>query len=170
MKNYDYIIGIDPDRIQSGVAILEPKNRRFCSVESLRFPIAIERVLRVKFKCETSKRITGVERTFIVVVEAGWLVKKSNFHDAQGRRAEKIAKDVGANHETGRKIIEMCEHFGVNVVEQAPLIKCWKGSDRKITAEELKAITGWDKRTNQDERDAALMAWYYSDLPIRLSV
>lgn len=164
MTKYDYIIGIDPDCIQSGTATLLPKIRKYNSVTSLKFPVLIDYLRQTKSFCDDA----GLE--MIVVVEAGWMVKKSNFHEAQGRRAEKIAKDVGANHETGRKILEMCEHYGINTTTQMPLIKCWKGSDRKITAEELKEITGWDKRTNQDERDAALLAWYFSELPIRLNV
>ena len=97
------------------------------------------------------------------------MVKKSNFHDAQGHRAEKIAKDVGANHETGRKIVEMCRHYGIKVLEHAPLVKCWKGRDGKITHEELVAFTGlMGGRTNQDARDAALLAWVFANLPIRV--
>ena len=93
---------------------------------------------------------------------------KSCFHAAQGKQAEKIAKDVGANHETGRKIIEMCEHYGIEVMPHAPLVKCWKGKDRKITHEELASFTGIMGRTNQDARDAGLLAWTFAGLPIRI--
>lgn len=164
MTKYDYIIGVDPDCIRSGIATLMPKSRKYCSVRSLEFPVLLDYLRQAKSICDDD----GSE--MIVVVEAGWMVKKSNFHEAQGRRAEKIAKDVGANHETGRKILEMCGHYGINATTQMPLDKCWKGKDRKITAEELEALTGWDKRTNQDERDAALLAWYYSGLPMRMNV
>ncbi len=119
--------------------------------------------------CNTQKKEQAqCGESLVVVVEAGWMVRKSNFHDAQGHRAEKIAKDVGANHETGRKIIEMCKHYGIEVVQHAPLVKCWKGKDRKITHEELASITGLIGRTNQDARDAALLAWVFAGLPIRL--
>ena len=43
-----------------------------------------------------------------------------------------------------------------------------KGKDRKITAEELKAFTGVTGRTNQEGRDAALLAWEYAGLPIKM--
>ena len=94
--------------------------------------------------------------------------RQSCFHEAQGKQAEKIAKDVGANHETGRKIIEMCEHYGIEVLPHIPLVKCWKGKDRKITHEELASFTGIMGRTNQDVRDAALLAWTFAGLPIRI--
>lgn len=44
----------------------------------------------------------------------------------------------------------------------------WQGKDGKITAEELQHITGYDRRTNQDARDAALLAWVYGGLPLKM--
>lgn len=160
---YDNIIAIDPDRDKSGVAFLKPTTRTL-EVSNLTFPHLLDYLRFCK------KTNAGKNETFVVVVEAGWMVRKSNFHEAQGHRAEKIAKDVGANHETGRKIVEMCKHYGIEVLEHAPLVKCWKGKDGKITHEELASFTGLGGRTNQDGRDAALLAWVYAGLPIRLKV
>lgn len=160
---YDNIIAIDPDKDKSGVAFLKPTTRQL-EVTNLAFPLLLD-YLKHAQSIQTETR-----ETLVVVVEAGWMVRKSNFHDAQGHRAEKIAKDVGANHETGRKIIEMCKHYGIEVVQHAPLVKCWKGKDRKITHEELASFTGLMGRTNQDARDAALLAWSFANLPIRLKL
>lgn len=158
---FDNIIAIDPDKGKSGVAFLKPSTRQL-EVSNLTFPCLMDYLQSCKCTSDAKKE------TFIVVVEAGWMVRKSNFHEAQGHRAEKIAKDVGANHETGRKIIEMCRHYRIEVMEHAPLVKCWKGKDRKITHEELVSFTGLTGRTNQDGRDAALLAWVYAGLPIRM--
>lgn len=158
---YDVIVAIDPDKEKSGVAVLEPETRRL-EVSNLTFPLLLD------FVQYAYKQAQEQKKTFVVIVEAGWLVTKSNFHEAQGRRAEKIAKDVGANHETGRKIIEMCVHYGIKAEQVRPLVKCWKGKDRKITHEELASFTGIVRRTNQDARDAALLAWSYANLPIRM--
>jgi hypothetical protein len=54
------------------------------------------------------------------------------------------------------------------VEEVKPLKKCWKGRDGKITHEELARFTGLMGHTNQDGRDAALLAWVRAGLPIRL--
>lgn len=160
---YDNIIAIDPDKEKSGVAFLKPKTRQL-EVSNLTFPMLLDYL-------QHAKKVQGeTMESLIVVVEAGWIVKKSNFHEAQGHRAEKIAKDVGANHETGRKIIEMCEHYGIEVTPHAPLVKCWKGKDRKITHDELASFTGIMGRTNQDARDAGLLAWTFANLPIRVKV
>ena len=159
---YDVVVGIDPDKDKSGFAFLTPMSKNIV-IENLAFPTLLDRLRAIK-----NNLVNEDGRNVVIVVEAGWMVKKSNFHDAQGHRAEKIAKDVGANHETGRKIIEMCKHYGLQVVEHAPLVKCWKGKDRKITHEELKSFMPIQGRTNQDGRDAALLAWYFANLPIKM--
>lgn len=161
-RKYDIVIGIDPDTDKSGVAFLKPATRQL-EVTRLAFPLLTDYLQELRRKCEE----TG--ETALVVVEAGWMVAKSNYHGTSGHRAEKIARNVGANHETGKKIVEMCKHYGLEVVEHAPLRKCWKGADGKITHEELASFTGLSGRTNQDERDAALLAWYFSGLPVRMA-
>ena len=156
---YDAVIGIDPDRYKSGIGVLDVKSRQL-DIGNAEFPELIEKLKETRIMIPNS----------LVVVEAGWMVKKSNYHDAQGHRAEKIAKDVGANHETGRKIVEMCKYYGINVIEQHPLPKMWKGLDGKITHDELVAVTGLKKKhSNQDARDAGLLAWVCAGLPIRVN-
>lgn len=160
-SKFDNVIGIDPDKVKSGVACLKPSTRQM-ELSNFSFPMLLEYLQYAKRKSEE------LNESLVVVVEAGWLNAKSCFHVAQGKQAEKIAKDVGANHETGRKIIEMCEHYGINVVAKAPLAKCWNGKDKKITHEELASFTGIMGRTNQDARDAALLAWTFAGLPIKI--
>ena len=161
LSKFDNVIAIDPDKVKSGVACLKTSTRQM-ELSNFSFPLLLEYLQYAKRKSEE------LNESLVVVVEAGWMNAKSCFHAAQGKQAEKIAKDVGANHETGRKIIEMCEHYGINVVAKAPLAKCWKGKDKKITHEELASFTGIMGRTNQDARDAALLAWVYAGLPIKI--
>lgn len=162
MNRADNIIAIDPDVHKSGVAYLKPATQKL-EVSNLTFPQLLD---YLQFCCRTAD---DSKQSLIVVVEAGWLNQKSCFHSAQGRGVERISKNVGANHQVGKLIIECCENWGIEVVEQRPLTKCWQGKDGKITAEELKTFTGLTGHTNQDGRDAALLAWMYADLPIYLS-
>ena len=169
MKRTDYIVGIDPDTVKSGVALLETQKFHL-ELRTLSFPELIDYIIYLRDKC----RFDG--KTIQAVVEAGWVHKKSNFHGYAGHRAEKIAKNVGANHETGKKIIECCRPWGISVAEMAPLplqiggYHLWSGPDGKITHEELVAVTGLKaSRTNQEERDAALLAWRVAGLPLRIS-
>ena len=157
---YDTIIAIDPDAEKSGVAKLDVAERKSWA-DTLPFPLLVEYV-RQAIRMNKGRSIA-------VVVEASWH-DTHNWHllrrDSLGIAVKK-GYDVGRNHETGKKIIEMLNHYGIEVVEKEPLRKIWQGTDRKITHTEITAITGWDKkRSNQEERDAMLLAWDYSNLPI----
>ena len=160
---YQNVIGIDPDIDKSGVAHLNVKDMTL-EVSTLPFARLVDYFDHVVARSKE----TG--QSVIVVVEASWMMK-SNWHLKFGSRKEYAAATgykVGQNHQTGKLICEMARAKGLEVLEHAPLRKCWKGKDGKITADELKQITGLIGRTNQESRDAALLAWSYANLPIRL--
>jgi hypothetical protein len=62
-----------------------------------------------------------------------------------------------------QKLLECFAFYKIPAQPKKPLLKCWKGRDRKITHEELveqmriMRIVFPHKRTNQEERDAALI-------------
>lgn len=163
MRRYDVVIGIDPDVSKSGVAFLETATRRL-ELSNLAFPQLVDYLQWLKNQQQG--------KSLLVVVEASWMLQ-GNWHLSSWERKQRAAAkgyDVGRNHETGRKIVEMCQHLGIESLEHAPLRKGWKGKDGKITHEELASFTHIQGRTNQDARDAALLAWNAAGLPIRLSV
>lgn len=166
MKKHDVIIGIDGDVDKNGVATLHPKTRKI-ELLSLAFPQLLDYLLHMKETCENENE------SLIILVEAGWL-NKSHWHVRQGdnkRIASAKGNSTGRNHEVGRKIIEMCKHYDLEVIEQRPLKKSWQGRDGKITHEEFAYFTGlMAKRSNQEERDAGLIAWNFAGLPIRVKV
>ncbi|HEY9542973.1 MULTISPECIES: hypothetical protein [Bacteroidales] len=158
----DCIIGIDPDVEKSGVAFLNVKNRAL-EVSTLTFAQLVD------YFDHVVERQQKTGQSVIVVVEASWMIK-CNWHLKFGSRKEYAAATgykVGQNHQTGKLICEMARSKGLVVLEHAPLRKCWKGKDGKITADELQQITGLIGRTNQESRDAALLAWCVANLPIR---
>lgn len=156
---HDIIIAIDPDVDQSGVARLDVTQRKSWA-DTLPFPMLVEYVRTVHR--QNAGKVT-------VVVEASWH-KTHNWHLSRYDRPGVAAKkgyDEGRNHEAGRKLVEVLQYYGIEVEEQPPLRKIWQGPDRKITHTEITAITKWDKkRSNQEERDAMLLAWNRSGLPI----
>lgn len=160
----DIIIGIDPDTHLSGVARLDVAGRR-CAASSLPFALCVDYVRDVV------KRADATGDKVAVVVECSWEEAHNwhlNWSDSKAVAAKK-GYSVGAMHETGKKLVEMLEHYGIEVRTQRPLIKCWKGRDRKITHDEITQVCGWEKRrSNQEERDAMLLAWYASGLPIKV--
>lgn len=161
---HNIIIAIDPDTEKSGVAILDLKHKEVEAI-AMPFPELIDMLRDVSMWNTACK----------VIIEGGWLVSKSNYHSIYGRAGERIAKNVGANHDTGRKIVEMLRHWYIEHEVIRPLKKCWEGRDGKITLAELNSLLrgmGIKEmgRCNQDVRDAVLIALTYSGLPMRMSV
>ena len=161
------IVSIDPDSILNGVCTLTLRTRAI-TTQSLSFPETLDYLQYIKRQAEVTNS------TYIILVEAGW-PNTGNWHLTKAEsiaRAAAKGNSVGRNHETGRKLIEMCQHWQMPHEEIKPLnlrIKghnIWKGKDGKITHEELAAFTGLKGRTNQEERDAALIAWNYAGFPL----
>ncbi|MFW6550097.1 hypothetical protein ACOCI4_01895 [Acinetobacter baumannii] len=139
-KEAQIIIGIDPDLEKSGVAVLKD---------------GLLRLDNMRFYDLTQYFEVNKDQIKKVVIEAGWLNKKSNLHGRIGQSkhaGERIAKNVGENHATGKLLVEMAESLGLTVV----LVKPTKS---KKNSEEFNRITGWQGRTNQEQRDAGMLIW-----------
>lgn len=164
------IIGIDPDVEASGLAIIDTTSTAglFVDYTTLALPELIDGV-------EKTTQQAG-QHPCRIFIEAGWLNKGNwhlNPHDNKKLAAAK-GRQAGRNHQLGLDICALLDHRGIRHTEVLPLIKCWKGKDRKITHEELDTIVRWvngaglpRKRSNQEERDALLLAWEKSGLPIK---
>lgn len=155
------VIGIDPDCESSGIAYI---TNNVATCEVLPFPELIDKLL--SFKGEDVK----------IFIEGGWLIS-ANWHIKKGHnrnQAGAIGNAVGRNHETGRKICEMLDHHNMQYFVRKPLIKRWQGQDGKITHKELVAyldsggVMLQKKRTNQEERDALLLAFVLADFEYRI--
>lgn len=135
---YKIQIGIDPDVDKSGVAV---KNKDGIVLMNLRFFDLFEYL-------KTTKILYG---DMIVVIEGGWL-NKSNWHKKQNGSAAlnaKIGSHTGANHEAGRKIVEMCEYLEIKFRVVRP-------SKSKVNTQFFYKLTGI-KRSNQEQRDAYML-------------
>lgn len=134
-------IGIDPDVEKNGVAIWYPKTKQL-ELNNLKFFDVFELIKAMKIRNE-----------IIVTIDAGWL-NKSNFHVIGTNKNVngKIGERVGANHETGRKIAEMCDYLGVAYELHRP-------TRSKVNKEVFKQITGYKGRTNQETRDAGMLVY-----------
>lgn len=164
--NYDIIVGIDPDIDKSGYAVLKCDERKVTTLDALNF-------FRLQsYLLALADRANRLDKRMVVVVEASWAIR-CNWHLSPKERnqwAAALGYDVGRNHQVGKLIVEMCKVNGIPVVEHIPLRKCWSGKDRKITHEELTQFCPIGKnRTNQEMRDAALLAWTFANFPIRLN-
>lgn len=172
MSRHDIIIGIDPDCTKSGVAKLRSfPGGHDLVLHAYTFPELVEYLREMKMSA------ADASLSLLVVVEASWGTT-TNWHGSYGdsrRVSSRKGYDVGRNHETGRKIVEMCKgYLGIKVKCRHPLRKMWKGKDGKITHDELSALLEGSgvrcskNRTNQEERDAALLALDESGIPMRM--
>lgn len=164
------IIGIDPDVEASGLGIINTTSTAglFVDYATLALPELIDEL-------EKTTQQAG-EYPYRIFIEAGWLNKGNwhlNPHDNKKLAAAK-GRQAGRNHQLGLDICALLDYRGIRHTEVLPLVKCWKGKDRKITHEELDTIVRWvngtglpRKRSNQEERDALLLAWEKSALPIK---
>jgi hypothetical protein len=165
------IIGIDPDVEASGLGIVRVMQDGKIVINYCHHPLPR---LVATIKWLHDKYSPGIPVD--VYVEAGWL-NKGNWHlNPRDNRQLAAAKgrQAGRNHQLGLDICSLLDECSIRHIEIAPLTKCWKGKDRKITHEELHSIIrnadadGMPRqRSNQEERDALLIAWVFAGLPIR---
>jgi hypothetical protein len=166
------IIAIDPDVEASGLAIIDCTYKP-PTIDYTHLPIPE----LIDFILELHHRATATDTPLKVYVEAGW-INKTNWHlvtrDNNLTAAAK-GRQAGRNHQVGLDICAFLAHYKIPYAEVAPLRKCWRGKDRKITHEELETVVSWvisggmpRRRSNQEERDALLLAWVEAGLPIRL--
>lgn len=70
--------------------------------------------------------------------------------------AKKKARNVGQVDQICVQIMQLCGRAGKPYQAISP-----KGKGEKVSAERFEAITGYMRRTNQHERDAAMVVWPY---------
>lgn len=134
-------IGVDPDVNKNGVGFYYKDSKRL-ELENLRFFALFDAIKQFK----TRYNIT-------VIIDAGWL-NKSNFHVTGTNKNVngKIGERVGANHQCGKLIAQMCEYLGVNYELHRP-------TRSKVNKEVFEQITGYKGRTNQETRDAGMLVY-----------
>lgn len=168
MSKYDIVVGIDPDVEKSGYVVVESASGKVITATNWDLAKLYGVLAADKEYCKTK----GLK--ILVVVEAAYLGSHHNWHlNSNGKISKAVAANIGyrtgLNHETGRAIVEFCRYLEVDVIPQKPFKKCWKGPDKKITHEEITQLTKWDKKkSNQEIRDALLLAWMHTTQPMIL--
>lgn len=162
-KQYGYFVGIDPDVEKNGIAIVNRPKKEIVLYSSEAFFDTIAFIDRLKSLHEKQEI-----PNFIIIVEAGWMNDITNFHLSTGKQGQRIALSVGRNQQVGMLICEYCKKNNIPYHEAMPLRKGWMGKDGKITHKELEYFTNISNKSNQEERDAILLAWEYADLQIKI--
>ncbi len=135
-------VGIDPDIDKSGFAIWN-KTQKSLTLKAYPFWELVNQLYSLHKSHDLEVRI-----------EAGWLIKKSNWHGKYKQSkstGENIAKKVGMNHQVGILIKEFCDFKGIKY----SLIK----PQGKLNSDSFKKITKYNKQSNQEKRDAAMLVY-----------
>lgn len=75
---------------------------------------------------------------------------------AKGAAALKVARNIGEIDAWCKVLVAVCARLSIPAHGISP-----KGKGAKLTPDQFAAVTGWLGRSNQHERDAALVAWKY---------
>ena len=139
-------IGIDPDFVKSGIAVIQGKT--ILHLESLSFVDLFEYIAAA-----------GPKESITIKVENPEAIKPLFGEKVKNKRSVrvKICQDVGACKATARLICEVLESQGYRVTKVRPL----KGQHKRQAKKDgnyFNKITGWQGRTNEDKRDAAMIA------------
>lgn len=167
----DYYYAIDPDVDASGLAELHrpTKKLQLCNKSFTDMLDALTAIKRERLRDGAS---------YIVLVEDSWR-STANWHldpRKSVNHAAALGESVGRCHQVGILLLEWCKAHGIPAkgVQPLPLkvgkTHLWQGADGKITHDEFCSLTNYPvKRTNQEQRDAGLLAWNAAKLPMRIA-
>lgn len=170
------LVGIDPDTKASGWAVIDLSDRTV-HLETLPFMDIL--ALLTEWRREVDDHYLDESYSYRFVVEDIWTVAH-NWHVSPRDNRLTISKKgyhIGRCSMVGQLIYEAIGAHFFPRIAQPPLRKVWRGADGKITHPELlelcekldlKLLPSKQKQTNQEERDALLLAIHHIATPIKL--
>lgn len=170
------LVGIDPDTKASGWAVIDLSDRTV-HLETLPFMDIL--ALLTEWRREVDDHYLDESYSYRFVVEDIWTVAH-NWHVSARDNRQTISKKgyhIGRCSMVGQLIYEAIGAHFFPRIAQPPLRKVWRGADGKITHPELLELCEKHdlilppsklKQTNQEERDALLLALHHIATPIKL--
>ena len=170
------LVGIDPDTKASGWAVIDLSDRTV-HLETLPFMDILS--LLTEWRREVDDHYLDEAYSYRFVVEDIWRVAH-NWHVSPRDNRLTISKKgyhIGRCSMVGQLIYEAIGAHFFPRIAQPPLRKVWRGVDGKISHPELlelcekhdlKLPLSKQKQTNQEERDALLLAMHHIATPIKL--
>ena len=170
------LVGIDPDTKASGWAVIDLSDRTV-HLETLPFMDILS--LLTEWRREVDDHYLDEAYSYRFVVEDIWRVAH-NWHVSPRDNRLTISKKgyhIGRCSMVGQLIYEAIGAYFFPRIAQPPLRKVWRGADGKITHPELLELCEKNdlilppsklKQTNQEERDALLLALHHIATPLKL--
>lgn len=137
------VIGIDPDKDRSGVAVYE-------SGELVQL-LNMDLVSFIDWVWTLPEPVT-------FAIEDGSLINTfyAKYRSKPVPVQLKIARSVGANNQRGLDLIAICEKNGHKVYRYKPRSGNWADNRPK-----MEGATGWCKNSNPETRSAAFFGWLH---------
>ncbi|WP_417536316.1 hypothetical protein [Methylophaga sp.] len=139
----DFIVGIDPDTDKHGVALYA--NGELVELRDLDLM-----GLRDYLEALDGSVVVSIEDIVSVSAIYNGRFKRGDTQAVKSMKAQNVGMCKHAQVEVER----LCEHLGLKVIKQRPS-KIWKDAKNK----QFKLVTGWTKRSNEDQRSAAYMGF-----------
>lgn len=140
-----YYLGVDPGT-DTGLAVWDSATRSYVDITSGTAVAMEQRVLQLIALYAPVKIRVVIEDTRKLRLPAHLRDNtKANFYD----------KGVGSVHRDMGRWEEFCQYHSLDFAMQ-PLSRHIK---RKMKSADFRQMTGWEKRTNEHERDAACIVW-----------
>lgn len=152
-------IGIDAGQ-KNGFAIWNSGARQFESIETLSFWDCIEKLTEIKSRCDRTRQeltvvIEDVTQNPVVFLVASTYQKTAGNHSQKLGAVAEQSRRVGTVWDKTVLIIEWCERYKVKIIRLRPS----KKSMTKMKADTFNNMTKWKEKTNEHERDAALLVF-----------
>ena len=141
-------IGIDCDVEKSGVStIIKVDKKSELKIEKMAFFELFDYL-----KYYRDNKDSFFDWKIKIFLEAGWKILKSNWHvSGKGENvASRIGTKVGANHQVGKLIAEMCEYLGLECELVQPRTS-------KYSIKQFRMMSGYKGKLDQDMVDSALL-------------
>lgn len=172
------LIGIDPDTEASGWAVIN-LNDRTIHLETISFLRVLDQLDFFAALCCLHEHLGEKERAYRFVLEDIWSTAH-NWHASPKDNHRVVAKKgyhLGRCAMVGELLRDAIQAKEFPIICQKPLLKHWRGQDGKITHSEILEVCRRHNltltksklaRTNQEERDALLLAIHHLATPTKL--
>lgn len=138
-------IGIDPPQ---GMATWDSNTKELELYPAMSF----WKIIRILMKLEGEPVTVVVEATY--KNQPAWH-RPGRPTPEDFRKWGKLNRNIGMNQITAKLIVEYCEANNLKVIESRP----GKGSMTKLTADQFRKITGYNGKSCQHSRDAAMLIY-----------
>lgn len=172
------LIGIDPDTEASGWAVVN-LNDRTIHLDTMPFLSVLDQLNFFETLCSLHEHRGEKECAYRFVLEDVWSISH-NWHASpkdSHRVAAKKGYHLGRCAMVGELLRDAIQAKEFPIICQKPLLKHWRGQDGKITHSEMLEVCRYHNltlpksklaRTNQEERDALLLAIHHIATPTKL--